>query len=49
MKVLKNVPRSTINYYLQELKNQVLITLKGNPNSWSGANKAYWELVKAKK
>jgi ATP-dependent DNA helicase RecG len=43
---LKDVPKSTLNSYLAELKKDGVIELVGNPSSWSGPNKAYWQLVK---
>ncbi len=46
---LKNVPKSTINSYLTELKKDGIIKLIGNPKSWSGPNRAYWQLEKDSK
>lgn len=42
LEVLKDVPKSTVNAYLAELKADGVVKLVGNPNSWSGPNKAYW-------
>ena len=44
--VLKDVPKSTVNSYLSELRKEDVIELVGNPTSWSGPNKAYWQLKK---
>lgn len=45
LEVLKDVPQSTVNSYLAELKQTGTIELVGKPTSWSGPNKAYWRLV----
>ena len=42
--VLKDVPKSTINSYLSELKENGVVELVGNASSWSGPNKAFWHL-----
>lgn len=42
--VLKDVPKSTINSYLAELKEGGIIELVGVATSWSGPKKAFWRL-----
>lgn len=44
--VLNNCSIKTIQYYLQELKNEEKIELVGNPKITVGKNRAYWILNK---
>ncbi len=41
---LKNVPKPTINKYLNELKKEGRIELIGKPSANKGPNRAYWKL-----
>lgn len=49
MEALKNIPKSTINAYLKELKKEGIVELKGKPSIGVGPNRAYWQLIKGKK
>ncbi len=44
LEVLKDIPRSTINRYLQKLKEDNKIELIGNPRITKGAKRAFWKL-----
>lgn len=44
MEVLKDIPKPTINRYLNELKRDKKIDIVGNPKISKGENRAYWEL-----
>jgi ATP-dependent DNA helicase RecG len=47
--VLNGVPKPTISRYVDELKEDGIIELVGNPQIVKGKNRAYWRLKRGKK
>jgi predicted transcriptional regulator len=46
LEALKNdIPRITINKYLEELRNEGKIKFVGNPKISRGKNKGYWHIM----